>query len=871
MDFHDLKEDNRRLSIVEPVYVTNYGKSTSPFYLTDQQHLVTLHQPDHRIIYLASLSNSSLHEPADRQLSVHQLLAYQPNIVFSSSESLNEPTKLSERQSEVQGRPFFKVLSDKISDNFSDKINRISKSFSSIKSVYNTTIQLSRLDRSEQLNGRKVDDPSVQEKRSALNRVVDRLGKLISLPKRANEQASDKSVDSNNVNILRPSSDARQIVDSPAEYAIETAPKRGRLLKETYKAFFKTELNPLAMLSESAANRELNRIYSLASFVERNLRIIGLQPIYQLLSFNRTSSLEDENLKKLVKQIDSKLVQSGEFGSLFSHFSSMKKTNDPRSINRKSMDQTEDLDNSSDKPTSNLRSDELNEIDLLLELEEYVRSKRSTALKRSITKSTTAKSRTKQKTRKSSRHEDSISRENEGVGIRREDNSEDNVEDGVEDNAAIEQDRPMTKKKSKKSKKKAEKRSGLAVKSRAKSRKRRSKKLGLKNKKSSRRKSGRSQKRLKSKFKKSRSSKKKKKSKGYNQSFPACDSTSESCRESAINERYVPFTTEEDDGQASESGQRQANESEQSNGNQHNVYSRDGNEYAGNEYGRHQTDQQPDDHSERLYEPATDNFRQDGEFRTEFGPGGLKSSVKYDQANHQTNYGSQSYDSGGQSNYQSNYQQLAEDDYKQQTGEDDEYGQKSAYSGNSNYNNAMFETDDGLSYSTANKPISPYPAPEYVYQTSSWSISPPHDTKSLLKSLLNLKLKKKHPPPVYHHHHLDHWPGDDHHYEHLEEVPPLSLPPPHDLHHEKDELALVKELITNLLVENKHKILKILKISKLSHLLAGKQLLAVVLKILFGKGVIAKKHLILVAYKKCYIKIKTVDLLLIPGMQLIRN
>lgn len=320
----------------------------------------------------------------------------------------------------------------------------------------------------------------------------------------------------------------------------------------------------------------------------------------------------------------------------------------------------------------------------------------------------------------------------------------------------------------------------------------------------------------------------------------------------------MPFASEEDDRQASESlaaGQVAGGES----GGLHDEQTREGSDYDRNEYSRSQAGDQQD----RSYEPVAGK-RDDG-----FAPetGRLKSSVKYESQNDpnygQNYYEGNSWDSGGQSNYQ-----LTDDAFKQNN--EDETG----YDSNSNYNSGMFEA--GLSHPTVSKSVVPYLPPDYSYETSSWHAptSHPHDTKSLLKALINSKLKKKHPKswPVYHHHHLDphldsHYPEEDvHHYEH---PPPPPPPPPDPLQHEKDELALVKELITNLLVENKHKIFKILKLSKLSHLVVGKQFLAAILKILFGKGLIAKKHLIIVAYKKCYIKIKTVDLLLIPGMPII--
>lgn len=945
MDFQDSPDskspaDAERLSIVEPVYVASYGKSTSPstspFYLIDQQQLLlsdALHQPDYRITHPASFNNSTSFTDQFGSFSIHQQnsSSHRPSASSSSlrlnsrsqeNESLN--AQFSRRQSEVKRRSFLQGLSDNLSQ-------KIGKSFSSIKrSVYNARSRLSGL---KQLNGREKLDDSTEwsaagDKRSTLNRIASRLGKLVGLPKRRNavEQATTGDADSNsksNVNILRHSSNADTASDQPLgqplgqpfgqlleqlkassseEHTIHAdAPTtknvrdRPRRIKETHKALFQTKLNPLSRLGGvmSGIDRELNQIYSLAMFVERNLRIIGLEPIYQLLSFNATSATafgEDENLKKLVKQIESKLVQNGEFNSLFSHLvpdsRTLKrfKTSDP-SGNRKSSESIEELPNFGGGTTRrSSNEDDFNESDLLLELEQYVRSKRSTT-------SPKRKAARKTSKRNESVHDESISenssKRNEGgnLDIRR------------TDNVAIE-----------KADATIEKRVNLAgIKSRKsrKSRKRRSKKLRLKGKKN-RKKSGRSQKGLKSKFKKAsrKTSKKKKKNKDYIQSFPACDLSSESCKESEIHERYVPFVNaEEDDPQTSESyaGARQpTNEQEQNSdesGQYHeqsresgNEYSR--NEYAGNDYNHHQDDQQDNQQqSDRLYEPATNSYRQDDEFRPEAGR--LKSSVKYegqsDQANYQHDY-QHDYQENNQANYghkptggQSSYGELAEDAYKQQTNgnEDYEYGNplKSAYSsyGSLNYpsSHPMFETDDGWSYTMASKPFRPYLAPDYLYEShaSSWSSKPtaePHDTKSLLKSLIDLKLNKKFsmPPPkripVYHHHHLDpHYSSEDenaHHYleEHHHAEPP-------DAHHEKDELALVKELITNLLIENKPKILKVLKLGKLSHLLVGKQLLAATLKILFGKGLIAKKHLIIVAYKKCYIKIKTVDLLLIPG------
>lgn len=1007
MDFSD-SPDSRTdaLSIVEPVYVASYGKSTSPFYQIDQRQLLlsdALHQPHYRATYPASFSNSTnFIDPfiSIYQLnsSIHQLSASSPSVYLNSppsvyskaslnsspreyssvslnapsigysssspsvspsvspstpqnsspsapqsaspstqlnspeDESLNESTlhlgQLNRRQSEAK-KPFLQVLSD----NFNQKI---SKSLSSIRSVYNSTSRrLSTLKQLKQLDDReKLDDERAAGDKSGtlhstltgtltstlsgtlsgtlgstLNRITSRLGKLVSLPKRRNG-AQQTTVDSNsNVNIFEHSSDMSghpvvqslgrpfgESIGQSFEQSLEqtvgrsstqslkkldgssseqanipaTARDRARPFKETYKALFK--LNPLS----ADMDKELNRIHSLARFVERSLRIIGLEPIYQLLSFN--SSRTDENLQKLVNQINSKLVQNGEFQRMFGHLvpGSMNrfKANDPvdtirksSDANRRSSDSTDDLHQfelpnvgGGPERRSSDDEDDFNESDLLLELEEYVRSKRST------TSSKRRRASRKSSKQNESDHDERISelnesdsestikrtsksvsksKRNEGGDLRREDN--------------VEKEKPPI-----------EKRASLSS---LKSRKRRSKKLGLKSKKN-RKKSARSVKGLKSKLKKARkTSKKKKKSKGYNQSFPACDSSSESCKESEIHERYVPFVNTEGDGaQASESYGAQPTSEE--NGGQSGQYGESGNEYArneytSNEYNRHQEDNYQQ--SDRPYEPATNSYRQDDEFRPEAGR--LKSSVKYEgQANYQQNY-----QQNNQANYgadqvtggQSSYGQLAEDTYKQPANDDYEYPAKGVYDGG--YSNNPFETSDGWSYTTARKPFRSYLAPDYLYETSSWSHKPtpePHDTKSLLKSLIDLKLKKKFPTPpppksiaVYHHlnpHYddEDHWELDEHHHHHPE--------PTHEPH-EKDELTLVKELITNLLMENKHKILKILKLSKISHLLVGKQLLAATLKILFGKGLIAKKHLIIVAYKKCYIKIKTVDLLLIPG------
>lgn len=568
-----------------------------------------------------------------------------------------------------------------------------------------------------------------------------------------------------------------------------------------------------ALFNRMTVDSEFNRILKLANFIEKNLQIIGLQPVYELFSFNRTSNFDRTFFQKLIKQIDDKLVQNGKFNSLTNsnRFRRRIDMNDEENLNEESSNENhsnedysnedhsnedhsnedysnEDHSNEDDLIEDNLNKDDLNEdsleyskidrtdgddvkdTDLLSELEDYIRSRR--------------------KIRMQKRMKQVLSNDDE-----------DEDEDDYSQNLRW---------------------------AKVKSRKRRSRKLNTKKSKNKKRKKLTHSKELKSdqfgKKRKKNRPKIKNFSRDYNlrnyedenNESRDCNSSNESCEGSEIHEQYaLPFSSAEDQ-QMSESYDDQSNRGEYNN------------EYKGNDYVDYNqpADQQNryiNEYSKQPDEQYGEDFKQQGNYRH----GRLKSSVKYE----------------GQINNERN-----------------EFGD--LYDGNYN-DNHMFEGDE-FGYKQQFNP--------YVLTSDydGWNAEHPVHDFHTIKSLKFLKHFKKHPPI----HHIDH-PFLNPHEPNHHRLPGPPFNPHNQLvefhhttdhhHHHKDDLTLTKELITKLLMDNKHKILAILKATKFTHLVFTKKFIAIAAQLFLGKGVYVKKKMLLTAYKKCYIKIRTVDMLLIPG------
>ena len=517
-------------------------------------------------------------------------------------------------------------------------------------------------------------------------------------------------------------------------------------VKDTVKSKFKNSYKALRFEREEEENsidNEFKQIVKLANFIEKNLRIIGLEPVYQLLSSNRTANLE-ETFKNLVKQIDLKLVQNNSKTNLLDENSllSMKRK---RSMKRRTADNEDD-------------EDDLNDIELLHELEDYIRSKRRIA-----------------KVREDD-HDFEIKKFN---------------------------------------------RRNFNTKNRLNSRKRRSRKL---NTKKTSRLTNRSQElrrrnldnlRKSNRLKKLDRLSKRKRSKGYNlQSYDSCNSSNEeSCEESEIHEQYVPFTSNDqqmsesyDQQQSTDNNYSRGEENEQpysnEQGNQYNdAYSSNeqyssgnpnNNQYSNNDDAYFSNEQQNNQYSNQ--EQNQEEFRHQEEGN--FSKSNLKSNVKYDQ-NYQTE------------NYMSN----ANGDYEYTNGL------------NSPYHQTNFEEDE-LNYYADKQQFNPFlTTSDYIYETK------PHASLHHLhtiKKLNHLKHFKKHIPiHLQEQHHLNDQHFNEHHHPHSE---------PHHPHEHKDDLTLTKELITNLLIDNQHKIFALLKATKFAHLFVSKKFIAVALQVFFGKG-----------------------------------
>lgn len=552
------------------------------------------------------------------------------------------------------------------------------------------------------------------------------------------------------------------LIDDLDDYdAINSKNTKSRLKNKfsSYKELIKSRILKRVDEDDDESENELNQIYKLARFIEKNLKVIGLDQIEQLFAFNKTLTFKNaKNLNNLIKQINSKLEEDGDLFNMLTR------------IDRSNSDKIKRLDD----------EDSLNSLDLFREFEDYLKQKRKELRKR---KRNVIK-------KLNEDHDYIISSIN---------NKKNNL---------LKKSRKRRSRKMKNRRKPLNRSKGKFNRSKFKEQNRQIRKLDRYGRTS------------KSKL-------------NYDKTnFRNCERNDEECgEESEIHEQFVPFN--KDDQQTSESyesNNQQDNQDEYRNENNQNE-----------NYDNQQDYNQQQNYNEPDYDQQQSNYRPQ-DLR-------LKSNVKYEDSSNDQ------YESGQQNdNYSANnspnYESQPETSYSEQASQMDEY------TGNDDLPpNQMLDDGEELNY---------YRHPHNHHYISNY-YEHPTQTEHPLISLKRLKLK--HLNKHFHPH------APDNH--HLENGPPHLGPPPHPHHshhphgahpepHPKDDLTLTKELITNLLVQNKHKIFAILKATKLSHLFISKQVIAVALQVFFGKSVYAKKKLILAAYKKCYIKIRTIDMLLIP-------